>query len=66
MSSQQTPTDRMQEAASAGDTRTQPQELPEYANGEMACPVCFAPMPDLKGGKATICPNCGFKDSCCF
>lgn len=38
----------------------------ELADGEMACPVCFAPMPDLKGGKATICPNCGFKDSCCY
>jgi hypothetical protein len=34
--------------------------------GEMPCPVCGAPMPDLKGGKATICPNCGFKDSCCY
>lgn len=38
----------------------------EPAAGEMACPVCAAPMPDLKGGKATICLNCGFKDSCCF
>jgi membrane protease subunit (stomatin/prohibitin family) len=33
---------------------------------EMPCPVCGEPMPDLKGGKATICPNCGFKDSCCY
>lgn len=33
---------------------------------EMPCPVCGAPMPDLKGGKASICPVCGFKDSCCF
>ena len=33
---------------------------------EMFCPVCGSAMPDLKGGKATICPNCGFKDSCCF
>lgn len=33
---------------------------------EMPCPVCGAPMPDLKGGKATICPVCGFKDSCCY
>ncbi len=53
-------------AATTEDVRTQWQESPEYAEGEMACPVCFAPMPDLKGGKATICPNCGFKDSCCF
>ncbi|MFI5271461.1 MAG: hypothetical protein ACHQ4H_00325 [Ktedonobacterales bacterium] len=34
--------------------------------GEMPCPVCGAPMPDLKGGKATICAVCGFKDSCCY
>jgi hypothetical protein len=33
---------------------------------EMPCPVCGHPMPDLKGGKDTICPVCGFKDSCCF
>jgi len=34
--------------------------------GMMACPVCGHEMPDLKGGKATICPACGFKDSCCY
>ncbi len=34
--------------------------------GEMACPVCGHPMPDLKGGKASICAVCGFKDSCCY
>ena len=33
---------------------------------EMPCPMCGAAMPDLKGGKASICPNCGFKDSCCY
>jgi membrane protease subunit (stomatin/prohibitin family) len=33
---------------------------------EMPCPMCGAIMPDLKGGKASICPNCGFKDSCCY
>lgn len=33
---------------------------------EMPCPICGSVMPDLKGGKATICPTCGFKDSCCF
>ena len=38
-------------------------ELPE---GQMQCPVCGHSMPDLKGGKATICPVCGFKDSCCY
>jgi hypothetical protein len=34
--------------------------------GQMPCPVCGTPMPDLKGGKATICAVCGFKDSCCY
>ena len=42
--------------------------MPESGVGEreMLCPVCGAPMPDLKGGKAAICSVCGFKDSCCF
>jgi rubrerythrin len=35
-------------------------------DGTMPCPVCGHEMPDLKGGKATICPACGFKDSCCY
>lgn len=38
----------------------------DTSNREMPCPVCGTPMPDLKGGKATICPVCGFKDSCCY
>jgi hypothetical protein len=33
---------------------------------EMPCPVCGHSMPDLKGGKDSICPVCGFKDSCCY
>ena len=33
---------------------------------EMLCPICEHAMPDLKGGKASICPVCGFKDSCCY
>jgi rubrerythrin len=36
------------------------------SEGEMPCPVCGHPMPDLKGGKDAICPVCGFKDSCCY
>jgi hypothetical protein len=36
------------------------------AGREMPCPACGHPMPDLKGGKASICPVCGFKDSCCY
>ncbi|HUY77792.1 MAG TPA: hypothetical protein VMV29_13555 [Ktedonobacterales bacterium] len=34
--------------------------------GEMDCPNCGAPMPDLKGGHDTICSVCGYKDSCCY
>ncbi len=58
------------------DRRQQPNEtpapepaeapMPELGEREMECPVCGHPMPDLRGGKATICPVCGFKDSCCF
>jgi hypothetical protein len=36
------------------------------ADRTMPCPVCCSPMPDLKGGKASICPVCGYKDSCCY
>ncbi len=50
-------------------TTTTPAEEPlaiSINDREMPCPMCGASMPDLKGGKASICPNCGFKDSCCF
>jgi hypothetical protein len=46
--------------------RPERMERREGASREMPCPVCGEPMPDLKGGKGTICPNCGFKDSCCY
>lgn len=49
--------------------RTQPRDDERAAadeSREMSCPVCGAAMPDLKGGKASICPVCGFKDSCCY
>jgi len=45
-------------------TSAEPQE--QCAAGMMLCPVCGHEMPDLKGGKATICPAWGFKDSCCY
>ncbi len=41
-------------------------ETEKTEKGEMPCPVCGTPMPDRKGGKASICRVCGFKDSCCF
>jgi membrane protease subunit (stomatin/prohibitin family) len=37
-----------------------------YGEGEQPCPQCGCAMSDLKGGRATICPNCGFKESCCY
>jgi ribosomal protein S27E len=52
-----------------GDLCTGPSDsqlVREPAEREMRCPVCGTPMPDLKGGKATLCPTCGFKDSCCY
>ena len=33
---------------------------------EQPCPQCGYPMSDLKGGRESLCHNCGFKDSCCF
>jgi len=60
--------------ATAQPTKAQPtddEQGQERAAGtagerEMPCPVCGHPMPDLKGGKDSICPVCGFKDSCCY
>jgi len=52
-----------------GSLQEQPQQArseEELGAGQMACPACGSAMPDLKGGRATICPVCGFKDSCCF
>ncbi len=53
-------------APTADARQDAPEPREELAAGEMPCPVCGSPMPDLKGGKATICPTCGFKDSCCY
>lgn len=30
------------------------------------CPQCGHPMAAIRGSKDAICPNCGFKDSCCY
>lgn len=60
------------EHMSQTEARSEPQPTPAQqppvilAEHEMECPVCGHAMPDLKGGKATICAVCGFKDSCCF
>ena len=50
----------------AAPESTQERPFSRLETGLMDCPVCGYPMPDLKGGKATICPACGFKDSCCY
>jgi len=63
MPSQQPTTER--DAQAAEDQRDE-QAVEATDSHEMPCPVCGAPMPDLKGGKASICPVCGFKDSCCY
>ncbi|WIG57382.1 MAG: hypothetical protein OJF49_000126 [Ktedonobacterales bacterium] len=61
----------MEELHSSVQGRLKSPEAPELAQNEpgereMPCPICGHPMPDLKGGKATICAVCGFKDSCCY
>lgn len=61
----------MEERHSSAQGRPRRAEASELAHDEpgereMACPICGHPMPDLKGGKATICAVCGFKDSCCY
>lgn len=66
MSSQPASAGRAEETTSTIPTRRTPDVDREPEANEMPCPVCGSPMPDLKGGKATICPTCGFKDSCCF
>jgi len=63
MPSQQPTTER--DTQSAEEQRDN-QRAEANDSHEMPCPVCGAVMPDLKGGKASICPVCGFKDSCCY
>jgi hypothetical protein len=62
MPSQQPTTERDAQPA----VKQRDEQLATDDSHEMPCPVCSAPMPDLKGGKASICPICGFKDSCCY
>ncbi len=66
MSSQPASADGAQESTTTMPTPGTSNAAREPEVNEMPCPVCGSPMPDLKGGKASICPTCGFKDSCCF
>jgi membrane protease subunit (stomatin/prohibitin family) len=61
MQSQQPATDIREQSGQQRD-----EWIAKEDSHEMPCPVCGAAMPDLKGGKATICLVCGFKDSCCY
>jgi hypothetical protein len=40
--------------------------LEDTGEAEGPCPNCGAPMNAIRGSKAAVCSNCGFKDSCCF
>ena len=46
---------RRPNSANRPTTRHATSELVAHDSHEMPCPVCGTPMPDLKGGKATIC-----------
>jgi hypothetical protein len=41
-------------------------DAPEEGGAIGPCPNCGALMPAIRGSKQAVCPNCGFKDSCCF
>jgi len=40
-------------------------ELEREQGGRIPCPVCAFPIGAVRGSKAAICANCGFKDGCC-
>ena len=45
------------------DWGNEPHQETEYLS-TAECPECGWPMPDLKGGRESVCRNCGFKDCC--
>jgi hypothetical protein len=53
-------------AEQAADRPTMPPETVRRRDETQPCPRCSYAMPALKGGSASICPNCGFKDTCCY
>jgi hypothetical protein len=60
------PTTHQRQRASGPSPSNESTRQNDLREGQMLCPVCGTPMPDLKGGKAAICAVCGFKDSCCY
>jgi len=44
------------------------EELLEQADqpDRQPCPGCWNEMPGLKGARLSICPVCGYKESCCY
>jgi len=42
-----------------------PIETEVERDGRIPCPVCGFPIGAVRGSKAAICTNCGFKDGCC-
>jgi predicted RNA-binding Zn-ribbon protein involved in translation (DUF1610 family) len=52
-------------AADGEETAADRPPEPELRYGRQPCPQCGFPICDIAGSKAAICPNCGFKDSCC-
>jgi len=48
--------------ANMTDDKSPPPDRPPVA----PCPQCGFPMTAIRGSKDAVCPNCGFKDSCCY
>jgi hypothetical protein len=50
----------------AADSRApEPLDAEVERKGRIDCPVCGFPIGAVRGSKAAICGNCGFKDGCC-
>jgi hypothetical protein len=49
-------------AAAPQRTEAQPDDRSET----QPCPGCGHDMPALKGARLSICPVCGYKESCCY
>jgi len=41
-------------------------ESQENATPIAPCPQCGFAMVAIRGSRDAVCPNCGFKDSCCY